>query len=347
LGEPRVSIFERVQHIFAGKRERIVFDEYRLVTPAAFTSEHQGTRVFRGDVLLTVVGAIGRTAVVDDDQPFVLQRSAAVVGGQKGIVPHFLSKAFLNPPFQQWLNDDAKGTAQKGIYLKALGSAQIAVPPLAEQRRIVAKIDSLSTKSRRARDQLDHIPRLVEKYKQAILAAAFRGELTREWRNSNVVHINWITSTIGDVATIASGQTPKGIEAILSSDGEVPWFKVSSMNEAGNLGGYMLDVHEDENVGALMVCSDPAMALNAPPTLLPEVKQPLSAGREERDGQNDLLPLISYQHHQSWIVVTILLPQALDCTLRVGKCRRFVRQKNVPSGWSCFLPSGHRMAKKK
>ena len=52
--------------------------------------------------------------------------------------------------------------------------------PLPEQRRIVAKIDSLSAKSKRARDQLDHIPRLVEKYKQAILAAAFRGELTRE-----------------------------------------------------------------------------------------------------------------------------------------------------------------------
>lgn len=56
------------------------------------------------------------------------------------------------------------------------------VAPLPEQRRIVAKIDSLSANSRRARDHLDHIPRLVEKYKQAILAAAFRGELTREWR---------------------------------------------------------------------------------------------------------------------------------------------------------------------
>ena len=249
-------------------------------------------------MLLTVVGAIGRTAVVDDDQPFVLQRSVAVVGGQKGIVPHFLSKAFLNPPFQQWLNDDAKGTAQKGIYLKALGSAQIAVPPLAEQRRIVAKIDSLSTKSRRARDQLDHIPRLVEKYKQAILAAAFRGELTREWRNSNVVQINWITSTIGDVATIASGQTPKDIEAILSSDGEVPWSKVSSMNEAGNLGGYMLDVHEDENVGALMVCSDPAMVLNAPPNFVARSqaafkRRPGGTGWTERSAASHFLPTSS------------------------------------------------------
>lgn len=53
----------------------------------------------------------------------------------------------------------------------------IALPPLQQQRRIVVKIESLSAKSRRACDHLDHIPRLVEKYKQAILATAFRGEL--------------------------------------------------------------------------------------------------------------------------------------------------------------------------
>ncbi|WP_409560319.1 restriction endonuclease subunit S [Hyphomicrobium sp. MC8b] len=56
------------------------------------------------------------------------------------------------------------------------------VPPLPEQRRMVARIDSLSAKSRRARDNLDHVPRLVEKYKRAILASAFRGDLTRAWR---------------------------------------------------------------------------------------------------------------------------------------------------------------------
>lgn len=59
------------------------------------------------------------------------------------------------------------------------------LPPLAEQQRIVAKIDRLSAKSKRARDQLDHVPRLVEKYKQAILAAAFRGDLTLNWRNDH------------------------------------------------------------------------------------------------------------------------------------------------------------------
>jgi len=66
-----------------------------------------------------------------------------------------------------------------------IAAFQLPLPPLPEQRRIVAKIDSLTGKSRRARDHLDHIPRLVEKYKQAILAVAFRGDLTREWREQN------------------------------------------------------------------------------------------------------------------------------------------------------------------
>lgn len=53
----------------------------------------------------------------------------------------------------------------------------IGVPPLEEQRRIVAKLDSLRARSSRARQELDHIPKLIERYKQAILAKAFSGEL--------------------------------------------------------------------------------------------------------------------------------------------------------------------------
>jgi type I restriction enzyme, S subunit len=71
-----------------------------------------------------------------------------------------------------------------------LKQCRIKLPPLAEQHRIVGKIEGLSLASKRARDHLEHIPRLVEKYKRAILAAAFRGDLTREWRNDNP-HERW------------------------------------------------------------------------------------------------------------------------------------------------------------
>lgn len=59
------------------------------------------------------------------------------------------------------------------------------LPPLDEQRRIVANLDSLLDRSRRAREELAHVPRLVERYKQAILTKAFSGELTADWRHNN------------------------------------------------------------------------------------------------------------------------------------------------------------------
>ena len=90
------------------------------------------------------------------------------------------------------------GTTRLKLTQGGLQQAKIALPPLPEQRRIVAKIDSLSEKSRRARDNLDHLPRLVEKYKQAILAAAFSGELSPN-------AADWHRCTISDVCVLIDG----------------------------------------------------------------------------------------------------------------------------------------------
>jgi type I restriction enzyme, S subunit len=129
------------------------------------------------------------------------------------------------------------GSTMKHINRGPFLAHSFPVPPLAEQRRIVAKIDSLTSKSKRAREQLDHVPRLIERYKKAVLAAAFRGDLTRKFRAENSLPQQWPKSTVGAVADISSGQTPKGIEAALDGLGELPWFKVSSMNGAENLRG--------------------------------------------------------------------------------------------------------------
>lgn len=59
------------------------------------------------------------------------------------------------------------------------------LPPAALLGRIVAKLDALLAQSRAAREQLDAVPQLVEQYRQSVLAAAFRGDLTKEWREKN------------------------------------------------------------------------------------------------------------------------------------------------------------------
>jgi type I restriction enzyme, S subunit len=94
-----------------------------------------------------------------------------------------------------------RATAIPGLNREDAYALPIYVPPFREQRRIVAKIDNLRTKSGRARDHLDHLPRLVEKYKQAVLAAAFRGDLTREWKTLHRRTAEWTPMTIGDALT--------------------------------------------------------------------------------------------------------------------------------------------------
>jgi len=44
----------------------------------------------------------------------------------------------------------------------------------------------------------------------------------------------WSLVSISDVCLVMSGQTPKGVDSNISSDGEIPWFRVGNMNEPGN-----------------------------------------------------------------------------------------------------------------
>jgi type I restriction enzyme S subunit len=92
-----------------------------------------------------------------------------------------VDKRFLYHWFE-WDKENIKsdhGTGSTMIHVTKgdMEARSFNLPPLPEQQRIVAKVDSLTGKSRRARDHIDHVPRLVEKYKQAVLAAAFSGEL--------------------------------------------------------------------------------------------------------------------------------------------------------------------------
>jgi type I restriction enzyme S subunit len=94
----------------------------------------------------------------------------------EGLEPRYLMYALLAE------GDDirrfGKGSTHTTIYFPEVKAFHICLAPVNEQHRIVAKLDSLFARTRSAREELARIPHLIEHYKQAILAAAFRGELT-------------------------------------------------------------------------------------------------------------------------------------------------------------------------
>jgi type I restriction enzyme, S subunit len=205
----------------------------------AYINEQQAKKldnvtVHPGDVLLNITGAsIGRVTIAPPSMNGArVNQHVAIIRLVEGIESKFVSGFLSSPTMQSIIAEENYGVTRQALTKSMIEQFHLPVPPLPEQRRIVAKIDSLSAKSKRACGQLDHIPRLVEKYKQAILTAAFRGDLTTEWREHRPA--TWTVTTIGGIANVASGHTPKGIEEALQPNGEISWFKVSSMNEPQN-----------------------------------------------------------------------------------------------------------------
>lgn len=161
---------------------RINFDDYRLISGSDFEIEHSRTNVAPGDVLLTIVGTIGRTAVVPAGlPPFCLQRSVAVLKPH-GIDARYVAYALNSPSCQQWLTNNAKGTAQKGIYLKTLGTAVLPIAPRAEQTRIVEKLEELLSDLDAGVAELKAAQKKLALYRQSLLKAAVEGALTADWR---------------------------------------------------------------------------------------------------------------------------------------------------------------------
>jgi len=99
----------------------------------------------------------------------------------------FLLKLLSSRKTVEFANSNSKGINLPRISPQRLGDLPIDLPPLEEQKRIVAKIEELQSHSRRAKEALKTIPDLLEQLRQSILGAAFRGDLTKSWREKEPV----------------------------------------------------------------------------------------------------------------------------------------------------------------
>lgn len=91
----------------------------------------------------------------------------------------------INDRLEHLIGEAHGGAGLAHVTKPVFEATEIVVPPLAEQRRIVAKLEDLLARSRRAKVALDAIPPLLERLRQSILAAAFRGDLTADWREKH------------------------------------------------------------------------------------------------------------------------------------------------------------------
>jgi len=112
------------------KGGRLDFQTDRYTSKDEYEDFRKRLRVCVGDVLLTIVGTIGRAAVVDEVRPLVFQRSVAVLRPRSDCLSaRFFYHATQSRRFQTQLSKSSNQSSQAGVYLGRLKELEIPVPP--------------------------------------------------------------------------------------------------------------------------------------------------------------------------------------------------------------------------
>lgn len=97
----------------------------------------------KGDILYTLVGSFGIPIPVEEDREFCVQRHIGILRPSGSLSGRFLTYTLESDLVRGQAEAFATGIAQKTVPLAGLRAIKIPLPPLAEQHRIVTKVDEL------------------------------------------------------------------------------------------------------------------------------------------------------------------------------------------------------------
>ena len=171
------------------------------------------------------IGSIGKCGFLDVEGATNQQINSAI--------PYFnalYQYFYMNTEFfTNQLRNSASATTIAIVNKTKMESCYYPLAPLAEQQRIVDRIESLFAKLDEAKEKAQAVVDSFETRKAAILHKAFTGELTAKWREEHGVGMeSWEQCSISDVCTV----NPKKADTKdLPDELEVSFFPMSALSE--------------------------------------------------------------------------------------------------------------------
>ena len=124
------------------------------------------------------------------------------------------------------------GSATNYIRIGNFTDYNLHIAPSEQQKLIVAKIEELFSHIDAGIKALKKAKQLLKQYRQSVLKAAVTGELTKEWRKqNNFSKESWQESSIGEIANVQTGKTPRRSNEEFWKNGTVPWLTSSATNK--------------------------------------------------------------------------------------------------------------------
>jgi type I restriction enzyme S subunit len=176
------SFVERgIPFIFVGNVSsgRFHFEGCKYVSEEYYASIKETRRPARGDVLFSAVGAtLGIAAIVHCNDPFCFQRHVAIIKPERDkVCSEFVWQMLRSGVVHRKSCESITGTAQPTIPLRAIRSLRIPLPPLPEQRRIVAYLENLQATLEEINKLQEQTAAELDALIPSILDKAFKGKL--------------------------------------------------------------------------------------------------------------------------------------------------------------------------
>lgn len=163
----------RVQDMESGT---ILKNQLRTVAPVV-DAEYRRSRVFGGEVLVSVVGTIGRTSVVPQGLSANIARAIARIACRKEVSALWVHYWLSTDSVQWHLLNSAKEVARKTLNLSDLARIPIALPGPAEQSLIAEKVGAYLRLAKKIESIVEAARAKSQRLAPLTLAKAFRGEL--------------------------------------------------------------------------------------------------------------------------------------------------------------------------
>ena len=186
--------------------------EFRLKPTNELSS---GTYFEPGDILLAKITPSfenGKQCIIQElPTPFGIATTEVIpIREIEGVSDKiYLFYYLLVPDVRSLLTGKMQGTTGRlRLGTRTVADLEIPLPPLAEQHRIVVKLETLFTQLDAAVDNLKKAQTQLQRYRQSLLKAAFEGELTREWREGK--SDSWKSMKLSEFIMLESGSRPRG-----------------------------------------------------------------------------------------------------------------------------------------
>ena len=202
------------------------FEKVKYISKSDYDAINKRSAVHKGDLLFAMIGTIGNPIVVEAEPDFAIKNVALfkVPDSQNSyFLKYYLESNFVKTK----MTSEAKGTTQKFVGLGYLRNFPIKLPPISEQKRIVAILDEafagIDAAVANTEKNLANARELFESYLNGVFT-----------RNGD----GWVEKKLGEVCeNLDSKRVP--ITKLKRESGEIPYYGASGVVD--HVANYLFD----------------------------------------------------------------------------------------------------------